>query len=469
MKNIRNFRGLIWVPLMALAFLTACDNILEVIDPDTIDPAGLESPDVIDVVIAGAIGDFAVAYSGAGNDRFLSTTALLTDEFTSTGTFSTRTATDRRIQQTPANGNTSDAGYSRLQRARRSLMNAAAAVADPPDKGTSDPEFAELQALWGITYVALGEAFCSSIPLSNDDEPFPSDGPPRTSMQLFQESVPLFDAAGSTNLANMGKARALMDMGDYPGAAALVGGVPTDWTYFIEHSSLDGRENNPFFALQSNGRYSLSHMEGGDATGMPFRGAGAGTDPALADPRIPWVEDPAGGFDPAFRQFIQLKYPFRDSWVILTSGIEARLIEAEAALASAPAAGGWLTILNALRADVEDLMDGQIDDYSDAVSVLTDPTLAALADPCAGTSCAAQVDMLFQERAFWLYGTGHRLGDMRRLINQYSRTEPSVYPSGTYHKGGSHGSDVVFPVDFDEINNGLYDPSTCVVTSAGFN
>ncbi|MCH8936516.1 MAG: hypothetical protein IIB90_12380 [Gemmatimonadetes bacterium] len=47
---------------------------------------------------------------------------------------------------------------------------------------------------------------------------------------------------------------------------------------------------------------------------------------------------------------------------------------------------------------------------------------------------------------------------MRRLINQYSRTEASVYPSGAYHKGGSHGSDVVFPVDFDEINNTLYDP-----------
>ncbi len=463
MKNIRNFRGLIWVPVMALAFLAACDDLLEVVDPDTVNPATLEDPDVIDVVVAGAIGDFAVAYSGAGGDAFLSTTALLSDEFTSTGTFGTRTATDRRIQQTTANGNTSDGAYNNLQRARRALRNAAAKVAAHPDKGTSDPEFAELLALQGFTYVALGEAYCSSVPLPNDDEPDPADGPPRSSMELFQEAVPLFDAAGGTNLANMGKARALLDMGDYPGAAALVGGVPTNWTYFIEHSSLDGRENNPFFNLQSNGRYSLSHMEGGNMTGMPFRGAGAGTDPALADPRIPWFEDPAGGFDPAFRQFIQLKYPNRDSWVILTSGIEARLIEAEAALASG---GGWLAMLNALRADVANLMGGQIDDYADAVSVLTDPTLADLVDP---VTPAARVDMLFQERAFWLYGTGHRVGDLRRLINQYSRTEASVYPSGAYHKGGSHGSDVVFPLDFDEINNGLYDPSTCVVSSPGFN
>lgn len=464
MKNMRNFRGLIWVPVVALAFLAGCDSLLEVSDPDTVGPATVEDPDVIDVVIAGAISDFTVAYSGSGGDAFLSTTALLSDEFTSTGTFGTRTATDRRIQQTPANGNTSDGAYINMQQARRSLMNAVEKIANHPDKGTGDPEFAELQALWGYTYVAMGEAYCSSVPISNDEEPVPSDGPPLTSMGLFQAAVPIFVTAGSTNLANMGHARALMDIGDYATAAGLVGGVATDWTYFIEHSVNAAR--NPFFSLQSNGRYSLSHMEGGAATGIPFRGAGAGTDPALADPRIPWEEDPAGGFDPAFRQFIQLKYPDRPSSVILTSGIEARLIEAEAALA---VGGGWLAILNALRADVANLMGRQIDDYSDAVSVITDPTLADLVDPCAGLSCAAQVDMLFQERAFWLFGTGHRLGDMRRLINQYSRTEASVYPSGAYHKGGSHGSDVVFPLDFDEINNTLYDPSSCVVTNAGFN
>jgi hypothetical protein len=77
--------------------------------------------------------------------------------------------------------------------------------------------------------------------------------------------------------------------------------------------------------------------------------------------------------------------------------------------------------------------------------------------------------MLFQERALWLWGTGHRVGDSRRLLNQYSRTEASVYPSGAYHKGGSHGSDVVFPVDFDEINNTLYDPSLCDVSNPSFN
>jgi hypothetical protein len=37
---------------------------------------------------------------------------------------------------------------------------------------------------------------------------------------------------------------------------------------------------------------------------------------------------------------------------------------------------------------------------------------------------------MFRERAFWLYGTGHRMGDMRRLIRQYHRTIQQTFPQG---------------------------------------
>jgi starch-binding outer membrane protein, SusD/RagB family len=477
MKTIRSVAHLVRVAALALALpLTAC--ILDVFDPDTAKPGNFDDPKFIDVQVAGAIGDFAVAYSGpGGTDTYLAGVAAITDEFFNSETFPTRTATDRRLQQPPANGNSADEAYVELQQARRALKFAAAALAAHPDRGTGHPHYAELNALHGYTYVALGEGFCSYVPIANDDGPFPAPGLPRTSRQLFDESLPLFDAAGGTSLANIGKARALMNLGRYSEAAALVAGVPTTFNYFIEHSSTTGRENNPFFSLQSNGRWSLAHREGGDTTGMPFRGtspnANADEDPRVfganyvpvgQDPRIPWFEDPAGGFDPQFRLFVQLKYPFRDSDVPLASGIEARLIEAEAALAGG--SGNWLNILNALRDSVGILMAGQIDNY---VAWVANPTLPALTDP--GT-LAAQVDLLFQERAFWLWGTGTRLGDLRRLVNQYGRTADSVYPSGAYHKGGSHGPDVVFPVDFDEVNNELFGgasgqyPSQCDVTRA---
>jgi hypothetical protein len=458
MLTIRSVKVLARVAAVVLALpLAACDGVLEVVDPDTVNPGTLDDPNFIDVVVAGAIGDFAVAYSGPGlTDTYLASVAAITDEFFNSETFPTRTATDRRQQFSPANGNSADAAYVNLHRARRATMLAAARVATHPDRGTSHPDYAELQALQGYTYLALGEGFCSSVPISNDAASEPTDGPPRTSRQLFEEAQPLFDAAGGTPLANIGKARALMNLGQYAAAAALVTSVPTTFNYFIEHSTTTGRQTNPFWSLQSNGRWSLSHNEGGNLTGLAFRGADPNNN-AGQDPRIPWFQDPDGGFDPVFPLYVQLKYPYQDSDVPLASGIEARLIEAEAALASG---GNWLAILNALRDSVGVLMAAQIDDYATWVPA---PVLAPLVDP--GTA-ATRIDLLFEERAFWLWGTGQRLGDVRRLINQYGRLADDVFPSGTYHKGGTYGTDVVFPVDFDEVNNTLYDISTCVVTSA---
>jgi hypothetical protein len=65
----------------------------------------------------------------------------------------------------------------------------------------------------------------------------------------------------------------------------------------------------------------------------------------------------------------------------------------------------------------------------------------------------ARTNLLFRERAFWLWGTAHRLGDLRRLIRQYSRAQNTVFPTGEYHKGGEYGTDVNFPVSSDERNN----------------
>jgi len=62
------------------------------------------------------------------------------------------------------------------------------------------------------------------------------------------------------------------------------------------------------------------------------------------------------------------------------------------------------------------------------------------------------VDLLFSERAFWMFATGHRLGDLRRLIRQYGRTA-TVFPSGTYIKGGSYGGDLNLPIPQEEGNN----------------
>jgi hypothetical protein len=81
-------------------------------------------------------------------------------------------------------------------------------------------------------------------------------------------------------------------------------------------------------------------------------------------------------------------------------------------------------------------------------------------------SQAAQVDQLFKERAYWLYLTSHRLGDLRRLVRQYNRPVESVFPTGSYHKSGTYGTDVNVPIPQAEDNNPNFDRSACVTTQA---
>ena len=71
--------------------------------------------------------------------------------------------------------------------------------------------------------------------------------------------------------------------------------------------------------------------------------------------------------------------------------------------------------------------------------------LAPLTDP--GTA-AARVSLLFNERAYWLFLTGHRQGDLRRLVRQYHRSADQVYPTGPYPvlQLGTYGNDVTAPI-----------------------
>jgi len=127
--------------------------------------------------------------------------------------------------------------------------------------------------------------------------------------------------------------------------------------------------------------------------------------------------------------------------VAIATGTEARLIQAEAALKAGdyPTALG---ILNALRGGA-------------GMSALT---------PAVGTP--AQVDQLFRERAFWLFATGHRMGDLRRLVKQYGRSQASVFPSGPYFKGTDYGDQVAFPVPQTEENNPNFSRDACDPTVA---
>ena len=139
---------------------------------------------------------------------------------------------------------------------------------------------------------------------------------------------------------------------------------------------------------------------------------------------MPWARVPANdvGFDNATPQNDQGKYANESASIPVATGVEARLIEAEAALRAGNTAS-WLSTLNDLRANTA--LTPKV--FPANFPALNFAALAPLADP--GDQVSRE-NLMFRERAFWLYLTGHRLGDLRRLVRQYSRTADAVFPGG---------------------------------------
>lgn len=466
---VRRHPATLCLALAAAGLVSACntDQILKVTDPAVATPGSVANQASVPTVYAGALGDFYSAYSGNQlNDAFNATVAIFTDEFKSSDTFATRNDADRRTQASPSNGNLADIPYVALHRARWSAENAARLVAQffP----ANDPRIAELNSLSAFTYVAFGEAFCSGVPFAptSTAQQF-IEGPPLTTSQMFDSAEVRFNAAiaglgassdavsnSRRNLAKVGLARALVNQGRYAEAATAVAGVPDNFIYFDDQSANTPREENSLWNLNgSNRRYTLSDVEG--INGLNYRSAN--------DPRIPWLDQGRNGFDNATRLFEQLRQTNRDVDVPLADGVEARLIEAEAALKAGDVAT-YLAKLNGLRAQVRTLMAAHYPAFNtvNPNAFVTATTLAPLDDP--GTP-NGRVDLLFRERAFWLFGTGHRLGDMRRLIRQYGRGAETVFPTGTWHKGGPYGADVNLVVAFREEQNSLFVRSACSTTT----
>jgi len=108
--------------------------------------------------------------------------------------------------------------------------------------------------------------------------------------------------------------------------------------------------------------------------------------------------------------------------------LEAKLIEAEADLAG-PTSGTWLSVLRMLR----ETCIGTATCAPVPGLTVTNLPVNDLADP--GTP-ATRLDLLMRERAMWLFATGHRQGDMRRLARIYARNPETIWPNGIYRNLG---------------------------------
>jgi hypothetical protein len=420
------------VPFVAalLVFIAGCEGLLDVKNPDIVTPDDLEGAAGLATLRAGALGDLALALSGSaaghgGTPGLILYTGSMSDEMVYSGTFPTRREYDQRIIQRENVTNTQV--YQLLHRARVAAQNAADQITLFSPDLANEPMFAETRSLEALTYVFFGETFCSGTPFSNVDKSGElTFGEPQTTEEMFQAAVSRFDLAldntgGSAEmgyLAAVGKGRALLNLGMTGEAATAVSSVPTDFTYWLEHSvATPGQSNGIYIMSAVRRQYSVADGEG--INGLMFRSAN--------DPRVPWEDRGETGQDDQTPYFNQLKYPDENASVALATGVEARLIEAEAALASPTT---FEMIHNILRATM------------------------GLAPIDADTMTLAQrEDFHFSERAFWMWATGHRTGDLRRLVREFGRGPELVFPTGAYFKGGDYGPDLNFIVPIEEENN----------------
>ena len=240
-------------------------------------------------------------------------------------------------------------------------------------------------------------------------------------------------------------------------AAALVSGIPTTFRYDVT-ASLTGGSNTLWNQPTSQNRYTVGDSVTGNnrsilvKNAIPFYTAKDRRVPAryrtstnATTGKVDTVKAQDGG---TFVIMVDSLWG-QTSAVALTHGLDARLIEAEAALVAGNPSG-MMTILNNLRATPI-----QITASSPTATGThpgwTTPVMAALAQPA---TTRAQEDLLFREMAFWQFGRGFRLGNLRRLIRDYGRladgSDAGGYPIGTHYKGGVYAGDLNLPVTTDE-------------------
>jgi starch-binding outer membrane protein, SusD/RagB family len=472
--TLKNGRAVVvTVAILASAgALASCDSLkttlLEAKDPDIIDPSAVQSPAGASAVRAGALSRFRLMTTGSGNAGTEGTWligGLLADEWSTSSTFVQNDEADER-QISPANSSV-DGSLRAIYRVPTAANQAIALL--NKWKPSPSADIAEMYFIRGFAQMQLAQDFCNGIPLSDAAGDNVVLGTPLPINDVFTISLASYDSAidlsslalaktkaDSTaadiinRAAKIGKARALLGLGRPAEAAALVTGIPTSFTYDVT-SSLTSGSNGVWNQGASQRRYNVGDSLEGNAHNLlvknviPFS--------SLKDPRLP-VSYTINGKDTTKSQdgatFSRTTPLYgQTSNMAAVNGIDARLVEAEAALAAGNPAG-MISILNTLRATTIVLVppSAQASGTHPGLTY-TANALPPLTDP---GSADARINLLFREKALWTFTRGQRLGDMRRLIRQYHRTPDQVFPVGQHYRGATYGADVNLPITTGESN-----------------
>ena len=414
------------VALATLAASLACGDItnLEQEDPSQILATTAYAPENATLLVNGAIGDFECAFF-----RYTTAAGLLGDELVNAFANAQGDNYDRRTHPLTGpyaggcGGNQLPGVYTSLSVARASADTVLARLeewtdAEMPAGVNRTQLIGQAAAYAGYSLVLLGEGFCSAAL---------NVGPELTPAQLFAEAEARFDKAiaaataasdaTTLNLARVGRARTLLNLGETAAAAAEAALVPDGFQVnAVANATGTARQQNTIFAHSGTGASSNWSSVDPTFTGLAFAG--------VTDPRVPVLNTGRLGVDNATILRQQTKYADLGAPAPIARTAEARLIQAEA-LAAAGDVGGAVAIIDALHA-----------------------AAGLPAYDAAGRTAADVRAQVLEERRRELFLESHRLGDMRRY------DLPLVPAAGVPHpRGGLYGDQRCFPLPAVERNN----------------
>ena len=404
------------LPAALLLSLSACDTVdrlLTVNSPSRLDEANYLVPANALLISNSAVADFECALGG-----YIVASGLAAGELVDGTQTAARWSYDRRDvepnQAQYASASCVGIGvYTPINVARSTNDQAVRLLQEWTDQQVPNRQrlLARNAAIAGYALVLLGEGFCECVI---------NVGPGLTPAQAFDSAEVRFGVAlaaaqaanepSLVNLARVGRARARLNRGNLTGAAEDAATVPADFVFATTHDLNAAFRNNLIFA-QNNQSFAVT-------VAPAYRALLVGTTP---DPRVRAVDGNRNTTDQINRLWTQQKYGSLTTGVPIASGVEARLI-----LAEARGASEGVGILNTLRARAG-------------------VGLPALTAAEAASFCATVAEE--RRRELWLQG--NRWFDM----NRFSLTQvPAV--GGSYSKGGIYGNQRCWPLpDVERLAN----------------
>ncbi|MFQ5688683.1 MAG: hypothetical protein ACE5HQ_00235 [Gemmatimonadota bacterium] len=433
------------VAAVLLGGLGACQGgVLDVNDPDVLTPEGVTGPNSIPLIIAATVGTFQNVW-----DEYVLYSGLFTDEFILAGTFPTRKQVDDR-EIIVDNGSLTGDVYEPLHAARFTADDAVRAMGEIASDPGADPALVAQGTTLGQYYGAyerllLSELYCQSILGGNEGEPAPllPDARMQEALSLFQAAEASATAAGMSDVANaarVGQARANLWLRNFSQAASLAASVPSGFTFVSEYSSNDPSQYDEVYTFTYGDTQVIRWTVGDGNLASRDNEKFAYFDEFVNLGLI--VPNPGGfsSFDSSIPVMLQCLYGGcnspptalgQASNIIIASGYEADLIEAEVAVRNGDIAGA--------AAIVDPILAGA----NPTGSVFTPANFTGV--------LANDLVEIARARASALWLTGERVGTFRRFLVDGIDMFPVRSGRG----------DTAFPIVRQELDNNVNVSQAC--------